>query len=97
MANLKSNPFNVSPGEIVEFRLLNNNKINALVYSTIMCEDINIKGKFSLLHIDYEKRFYIVMSCINSQLLMLRFRDGVRIQKPCSYTTRRVKLVKTKR
>jgi hypothetical protein len=96
MANLKFNPFNVLPGEIVEFRLLNNNKINALVYSSIMREDINTKGKFSLLHIDYEKRFYIVMSCINSQLLMLRFRDGIRIEKPCSYTVRRVKLVKSK-
>jgi hypothetical protein len=91
------NPFNVSPGEIVEFRLLNNNKLGrVLVYSSVLRDYVDAAGKFSLLHIDYEKQFYIVLSCVNSRLLILRFRDGIRIEKPCTYTVRRVKLIKAK-
>jgi hypothetical protein len=93
---MTNNPFNVSPGEIVEFRLLNNNKIHSLVYSSIMRDGICVKGKFILLHIDYEKLFYIVLSCNDSKLLMLNFRDGVQVQRLCSYITRRVKLIKAK-
>lgn len=87
--------FNCESGDIVEFRLLNNHKIiNNCIYSTLSKSYMNVKGKFVLIEINHDKRYYIVLSLKCDKFFILSFRDGVRIDRPSSYTIRRVKLKK---
>ena len=90
----KNIKFNCELGDIVEFRLLNNHKIDYLVYSTLSKTYINVKGKFILLDINYNKNYYIVLSLKCDKIFILAFQDGVRIQRPMSYIKRNVVLRK---